>query len=47
MFFLLGGVANILEYRDRLQYFPSYVTSKKEGSGFCELAELVINTNDI
>jgi HAD superfamily hydrolase (TIGR01484 family) len=39
------GVANILDYRDRLQHLPVYVTKKSEGSGFCELAELVINTN--
>ena len=46
IFPLSVGVANILEYRDRLQYFPGYVTSNKEGSGFCELAELILNTNN-
>ncbi len=41
------GVANILDYRDRLEHLPVYVTKKAEGSGFCELAELVMNTSDI
>lgn len=39
------GVANIAEYSDRLNYFPEYVTTKPEIKGFCELAELVTNTN--
>lgn len=39
------GVANVLDYRDRLKYLPTYVTTKAENRGFCELAELVINTN--
>ncbi|MGF1540920.1 MAG: HAD family hydrolase [Pleurocapsa sp.] len=39
------GVANILDYRDRLQHLPVYVTQASEASGFIELAELVINTN--
>ena len=37
------GVANILSYRDRLQYLPKYITNKFAGAGFCELAELVMN----
>ncbi|MEB3883456.1 HAD family hydrolase [Lyngbya sp. CCY1209] len=37
------GVANILDYCDRLQYQPAYVTSKAEVEGFCELAELLGN----
>ena len=37
------GVANVLKYRDRLKYLPAYITSKSEGEGFCELAELIIN----
>ncbi len=36
------GVANVTNYRDRLKYLPAYVTSKAEGEGFCELAELII-----
>ena len=39
------GVANILDYRDRLENLPVYVTQKTEAQGFIELAELVINTN--
>ena len=37
------GVANVVKYRDRLEYLPAYVTSKSEGEGFCELAKLIIN----
>jgi HAD superfamily hydrolase (TIGR01484 family) len=40
------GVANILEYRDRLQHFPQYITKNQEGDGFCEFAELVIQVNE-
>jgi hydroxymethylpyrimidine pyrophosphatase-like HAD family hydrolase len=31
------GVANILEYGDRLRYKPKYVTTQPEVEGFCEL----------
>ena len=37
------GVANVVKYRDRLEYLPAYVTSKSEGEGFCELANLIIS----
>lgn len=36
------GVANVLEYADKLNYQPVYVTSKEEAEGFCELAELLL-----
>ncbi len=36
------GVANVLNYRDRLVHQPAYVTVAEEGKGFCELAELLI-----
>lgn len=36
------GVANVVQYRDRLKYLPAYVTSKLEGEGFCELAALML-----
>lgn len=32
------GVANVLEYIDKLEHKPAYVTQNKEGEGFCELA---------
>jgi len=32
------GVANVLEYGDRLKHKPAYVTTAAEGEGFCELA---------
>lgn len=37
------GVANVIKYGDRLTYSPAYITSKSEGLGFCELAELIIS----
>ncbi len=42
VFPLSVGVANVREYCDRLKYLPAYITSKSEGEGFCELAELII-----
>ena len=42
--FLSVGVANVVKYRDRLEYLPAYVTSKFEGEGFYELAKLIINS---
>lgn len=36
------GVANILDYKDKLKFLPTYVTSLAEGEGFRELAELVL-----
>jgi HAD superfamily hydrolase (TIGR01484 family) len=35
------GVANVLNYADQLVYQPAYVTTAAEGSGFCELADLL------
>ncbi|MCL2932514.1 MAG: Cof-type HAD-IIB family hydrolase [Trichodesmium sp. MAG_R03] len=37
------GVGNILEYANKINHQPVYVTSKKEAEGFCELAELLLN----
>ncbi|NET47378.1 MAG: HAD family phosphatase [Merismopedia sp. SIO2A8] len=37
------GVANVEEYRDRLQYFPCHLTSAREVEGFCELAHALLN----
>ncbi len=37
------GVANILDYCDRLKYQPRYITSKGEVAGFCELANILVN----
>lgn len=36
------GVANVLEYADRLKYLPTYITKASEGEGFCELAKKVL-----
>jgi hypothetical protein len=35
------GVANILNYRDRLQYLPAYVTQHHEVDGFLELLRVL------
>lgn len=42
LFPLSVGVANVLDYASELVYQPAYVTSGKEGAGFCELARYVI-----
>ena len=36
------GVANALEYANRLKYQPAYITKESEGQGFCELARLIL-----
>jgi HAD superfamily hydrolase (TIGR01484 family) len=36
------GVANVLEYVDKLQHKPAYVTQNKEGEGFCELSDYIL-----
>lgn len=35
------GVSNILNYRDRIQHLPKFVTSKPEADGFCEFIALL------
>lgn len=36
------GVANVLEYANQLNHQPTYVTSKAEAEGFCELARFLV-----
>lgn len=36
------GVANVMNFQDRLKHFPAYVTSKESGEGFAELADMLI-----
>ncbi len=36
------GVANSLQYADRLLHKPRYVTAASEGEGFCELVEAIV-----
>ncbi len=38
------GVANVLEYIERLKYKPAYVTTAAEGQGFCELVKKILNS---
>jgi len=37
------GVANAIEYADRLRYQPAYITKACEGEGFCELAKMILS----
>ena len=39
------GVANVLEYVQRLKHQPTYVTSSSEGEGFCELVEYLLKSS--
>lgn len=36
------GVANVMQYANRLQYQPIYVTTAAEGEGFCELSSYIL-----
>ncbi|MBM0743522.1 HAD family phosphatase [Phormidium sp. CLA17] len=36
------GVANVIEYRDRLTHCPAYLTEATEGLGFCELSQFLL-----
>lgn len=36
------GVANVLEYTERLQHQPAYVTQAAEVEGFCELVSYIL-----
>ncbi|MGL5805198.1 MAG: HAD family hydrolase [Xenococcaceae cyanobacterium] len=38
------GVANINHYLQYLQHQPIHITSKAEGEGFCELADLIMRS---
>ena len=37
------GVANVLEYVDKLEHQPAYITQNSEGEGFCELSNYLLN----
>ncbi|MDZ7968196.1 MAG: HAD family hydrolase [Nostoc sp. DedSLP03] len=41
------GVANVLEYADKLQYQPAYMTAAAEGDGFCELSSYILQSFQI
>jgi HAD superfamily hydrolase (TIGR01484 family) len=36
------GVANVLEYVEKLEHKPAYVTQNSEGEGFCELSNYLL-----
>lgn len=38
------GVANVLEYADKLQHQPVYITNAAEGDGFCELSSYILQS---
>ena len=42
-FSLSVGVANIMDYAEKLRHRPVYVTNNKEVEGFCELVEVLLN----
>ncbi|MDZ8052018.1 MAG: HAD family hydrolase [Aulosira sp. ZfuVER01] len=37
------GVANVLEYATQLEHQPAYVTSAREGEGFCEVSNYLFS----
>ena len=37
------GVANIVNFQKQMKHLPTYVASKFEGSGFCEIANRIIS----
>ncbi|MBD2413240.1 HAD family hydrolase [Nostoc calcicola FACHB-389] len=41
------GVANVLEYADKLQHQPVYITTAAEGEGFCELSSYILQSFQI
>ena len=38
------GVANVMDFADRIQNMPKYVTKSKSGAGFSELASLILHS---
>ena len=42
LFPLSVGVANIQEYSEQLNHKPQYITEAREGKGFCELANYLL-----
>ena len=36
------GVANVHDFEDRIQTLPKYVTKKRSGNGFSELAQILL-----
>jgi len=41
------GVANVRDFRDRLEAAPAYVTNGRAGSGFAELAEVLLTAGTL
>jgi hypothetical protein len=37
------GVANVLQFRGRIDAEPAYVTQSKGGQGFVEIADRILN----
>jgi hypothetical protein len=36
------GVANVLDFADRLEAFPAWITRQRSGAGFVELCEALL-----
>jgi HAD superfamily hydrolase (TIGR01484 family) len=45
LFPLSVGVANVMEYRDRLTHHPTYLTDAAEGDGFEQLSQCLLTSN--
>ncbi|MBO3457724.1 Cof-type HAD-IIB family hydrolase [Aetokthonos hydrillicola Thurmond2011] len=39
------GVANVLDYVNQLKYQPAFITSAREGEGFCELSNYILKVS--
>jgi hydroxymethylpyrimidine pyrophosphatase-like HAD family hydrolase len=37
------GVANVLQFKDQIKYWPRYVADSTGGGGFCEIARAILN----
>jgi hypothetical protein len=38
-----AGVKNILNFADRMQFLPSFVSTREGGEGFAEIVETVLH----
>ncbi|MEE9313663.1 MAG: HAD-IIB family hydrolase [Rhizobiaceae bacterium] len=41
------GVANVLEFEDRLEFKPTWITKQKGGAGFVEIAEMLLKSRGL
>jgi HAD superfamily hydrolase (TIGR01484 family) len=36
------GVANIAQFQNQMKFLPQYISKQKSGSGFCEIADIIL-----